>query len=262
LRDSAWVPQTDGCVVLPLEASRELLPKGFPYDDGYEWLKAVRFGEQARQHKEEQRQREIAAQELGFADSESLERAKQFAALPPADQERILSEFLGRNNLDLPEHEPKNPARRAERVAEQAGDAPKKVSEERTRSVSLDVDIVKQHAGEYLREQYTNNGEMICQVCRTTLPFKLNDGAYYFEKVEFLEGFIKRYYQNYLALCPNHSAMFKHANGSQDLRERFVEMQGQRLDVVLADEECTIYFTKTHIADLKQLIDIGGDEQD
>jgi hypothetical protein len=66
---------------------------------------------------------------------------------------------------------------------------------------------------------------MICQVCKTPLPFKLDDGSDYFEKVEFLTDLQKRHYQNYLALCPNHAAMFQHANGSAEMiRELFSEI--------------------------------------
>ena len=59
---------------------------------------------------------------------------------------------------------------------------------------------------------------MICQVCKTRLPFKLDDGSDYFETVEFLSQLTKHHYQNYLALCPNHAAMFQYANGSADSR--------------------------------------------
>jgi len=40
---------------------------------------------------------------------------------------------------------------------------------------------------------------MICQVCKAPLPFKLDDGSYYFEKVEFIEELKKRHLENYLA---------------------------------------------------------------
>ena len=100
---------------------------------------------------------------------------------------------------------------------------------------------------------------MICQICKDVLPFKLDDGNHYFEKVEFLEDLKRRYYQNYLALCPNHSAMFKHANGSRKtLKDLFVAMEGQRLEVSLAQSDVTIYFTKTHIADLRQIVEVDS----
>src|SRR4029453_10896960 len=115
------------------------------------------------------------------------------------------------------------------------------------------LEEVKQEAAEYLRQQYTNpDDEMICQVCKAALPFKLDDGTDYFEKVEFLPELKRRHYQNYLALCPNHAAMFQYANAScASLRESVVAMTENELPLVLADRETTIYFTQTHIADLK-----------
>lgn len=83
---------------------------------------------------------------------------------------------------------------------------------------------------------------MICQVC--------------FEAVEFLPELRKRHYQNYLALCPNHVAMYQHANGSRELMmDLFAEVASNELEVVLAEEDTTIYFTKTHITDLKAVIE-------
>jgi hypothetical protein len=97
---------------------------------------------------------------------------------------------------------------------------------------------------------------MICQICKGPLPFKLDDGNEFFETVEFLPELTKRHYQNYLALCPNHSAMFRLANGSADLMmESFVRLVGNELEVVLAQCNSTIYFSKTHIADLKTVIE-------
>jgi len=259
LRVATWVPQGNDSFVRPVEASRDLLPEGFPFDAGWPWLKAIQFGEQEEQRVEEDKKKQNTAKEMGFRDSETLERAQQFAALPPADQERILAEFKSKRNVELPEHEPQNPVLRAARVAKEASNAPKKIAEERVRSVSIDLEKVKQQAAEYLREQYTTDGEMICQICKSVLPFKLDDGRHYFEKVEFLEDLKNRYYQNYVALCPNHSAMFQHANGSRNqLKELFVRMADQRLEVFLAQESATIYFTKMHIADLRQVVEVDG----
>ena len=149
---------------------------------------------------------------------------------------------------NCPDHEPTNSERRAERVGGQAAAAPERRTEERTRSVSIGVEAVKQEAAQYLLGQYNNpDGEMICQVCKGSLPFRLDDGTAYFEKVEFLTDLKKRHYQNYLALCPNHGAMFQHANGSSEsMRPLFLEMTCNELKIVLAQREGTIYFTKTH----------------
>lgn len=262
LRDAAWIPQTDGRFVRPSEASRELLPKGFAFDKGYEWLKAIRFGEEEENRSEEHREKQATAKELGFADADALERAKQFAALPKADQEKILREAQCRKSVELPDHEPRNPEWRATQVGELAAEAPERDTEERTRTVSVENEAVKKKAKQYLREQYTNpDGEMICQVCKDQLPFKLDDGSYYVEAVQFLPELEKRHYQNYLALCPNHSAMFLYANGSRErMKDIFLELSGNELQIILAQQDSIIYFTKTHIADLKKVIEVDHRE--
>jgi len=263
LRKASWIPQGDGLFVPPAEAVRDLLPDGFPFDAGSAWLRAIGFGSDVASKSEEQRQKEIVAKELGFRDQASLERAKRFAALPPEEQERILVDREHHAGKDLPEHEPANPERRVERVGTKAASAPERRSETRTRSVSIGLDQVKQEAAQYLRHQYTNaDGEMICQICKTQLPFKLDDGNEYFEAVEFLPELTKWHYQNYLALCPNHAAMFQYANGSADCLERdVVNLVGNELVVVLAQKELTIYFTKTHAVDLKEVIRVDRAER-
>ena len=257
LRECAWVPQTGDKFVRPAEANKDELPEGFAFDPGYEWLKKVQFGEGNRQRAEENAKRETAAKELGFSDTQTLERAKKFAALPKDEQERFLAEFERRQNTSFPDHEPSNPDRRSERVGQQAEDAPDRKTEQRTRSVSVGREAVKEQTLPYLRAQYTNaDGEMFCQACKAVMPFKLDDGSFYFEMVEFLPKLRKRHYQNYLALCPNHAAMFQHANGSEDLmRSMFLDLTNTELEVVLAQEDTTIQFTKTHIADLKAVIE-------
>lgn len=268
LAENEWVPQGNEGFVRPRDASLKLIPKGFPIDKGWEWLKDIGFGEneakreeESARQSEEARQKEAIAKELGFVDHETLERAIRFAALPSDEQQRILSELEFRKSTDLPNHEPSKPERRTERVGKQATDAPERKTEDRTRSVSIGLEMVKEEAAQYLRQQYTNGeGEMICQICKAELPFKLDNGNPYFEKVEFLPNLKKRYYQNYLALCPNHAAMFQHANGSADLmQDMFIELAGNELEVVIAQKNATIYFTRTHVADLKSVLSIDSE---
>src|ERR1035438_1798785 len=114
---------------------RDLLPDGFAFDTGWPWLKAIHFGASVLKKSEEQRQKQNVAKELGFTDSESLERAQRFVALPAEEQERILAHQERQAADDLPEHDPSNPERRAERVGGQAAAAPERRTEERPRSV-------------------------------------------------------------------------------------------------------------------------------
>lgn len=269
LKRHKWIPQGDDVFVHPKDALRELLPAGFTYDDGYKWLEAIGFGESVHkkketdaQNQEAQRTRRDLAVLLGFPDEQTFDDAQKFAELPPEERQWLMGEIERKKQIVLPEHESKNPERRANLVGQQAMDALDKTTEKRQRSVSVGRDEVKKEAAQYLTQLYTNgDGVMICQVCKAPLPFKLDDGSYYFEKVEFLPPLAKRHHQNYLALCPNHAAMFQHANGTDDLlQEMFAELSGNELEVVLAQEDATIYFTKTHIADLQVVISTEAEE--
>ena len=258
LRAASWVPQRDGIFVRPIDASRELLPKGFACDPGDAWLKAVQFGETAARRSEQALKKDAAAQSLGFADAAAAERARRFIDLPEVEQEKILAELERRNRPALPDRPLANPQRRVQYVREQAMNAPEKQSEIRERSVSLGREDVKAQADQYLREHYRNaEGEVTCQICKGPLPFKLDDGREYFEVVEFLPELARRHPQNYLALCPNHSAMFRLVNGSREsMHDAFGALAGNELEVVLADRDLTIYFSKTHIIDLKAVLDV------
>ncbi len=257
LRAASWVPQGDGVFVRPADASRELLPKGFAFDSGDAWLKAIEFGATAVRASVHASQKEAAAQSLGFSDAAAAERARRFNELPELEQEAILSRLENRNKAAVPDRPLANPERRAIGVREQALRAPDKQSEIRERSVSIGIEPVKEQADAYLREHYRNaDGEVTCQICKAPMPFRLEDGREYFETVEFLPELRKRHLQNYLALCPNHSAMYRFANGSREtMRGAFLALDGNHLAVVLADRDMTIYFSKIHIVDLHAVLE-------
>lgn len=265
LRNFAWVPQGEAEFVKPAQARSELLPEGFTFDAGWPWLKAIQFGKnieaqsaadkaQAAAVADREKSQNEAAKALGFDDAET---ARKVAEIPAHELNRFYAEWEHRKNFQMPENEPKNPERRALKVRAQAADAPGKVSEHRTRSVSVGIGAVKQEAEQYLRQQYTNpDGEMICQICTKPLPFRLSDGRHYVEKVEFFDDAEKRHFQNYLALCPNHAAMFQHALGSDDvIREMFLACDDGILEIILAGSDAKIYFTGTHLADLQAIMD-------
>lgn len=256
LKEAAWVPQGEGKFVRPAKASRDLLPPGFSFDPGWSWLKSIQFGEALIKVSEENRQRQTAVKEMGFSDEKALKDGQWFANLSPEQRQEYQLDYE-RKKTELPEHEPTNPTQRSERVGALAAEAPDRRTEERTRSVSVGREAVKEEASQYLRQQYTNaNGEMICQVCKETLPFKLDDGSYFFETVEFLSDLKNRHFQNYLTLCPNHSAMFRHVNDSRELlAEMFDDLTENKLEIILAQNDAEIYFTRTHIGDLRAVIE-------
>jgi hypothetical protein len=257
--------------VRPAAARAALLPDGFTFDPGWAWIKAIDFGKEAELQSEKAKtaaaeavegrnRRTAAAVELGLK-PEDLDWVEKLKNVPPEERERLLRGLeQSREAVDLPENEPRSPDRRAQRVGALAADAPERKTEKRTRSVSVGREEVKAEAAQYLQQQYSVDGSIFCQVCRGPMPFKLDDGSDYFERVEFLSNLKRRHLQNYLALCPNHAAMFRHANSTKDLMmEMFTELTGNEMGVVLAQENMTVYFTKTHIADLKTVIEIDGE---
>ncbi|MCQ1537467.1 hypothetical protein FTO68_00455 [Methanocalculus taiwanensis] len=163
----------------------------------------------------------------------------------------------GEEIVELPTKSSPNPERRYELVKNKSKNAPEKEKETRERSVSVNLPPVKEEAKPYLLDHYTNiDGDMICQICKSKLPFKLDDNQYYFETVQFLGDLKKHHKENYLALCPNHSAMFRHANQSKmQLKDLFLNMKGCRLEVTLARKQKSIHFTEVHISDLRAIID-------
>ena len=261
LRNAAWVPQRDNAFVRPAEALRDLLPDGFPFDHGWAWLVAIHFGAETEKRAEQLRRTQEIATELGFRDEATLADGRRFAKLAPDTRQRILAEH--EEPVDLPTREPGNRDRRAESVREEARKALGRTSEKRERSVSVKREAIKREkTNPYLRDLYTNaDGVTICQMCKDRLPFRLADGSYFFEAVEFLPELERHHHQNYLALCPNHAAMFMHANTSKaEMKNRFLALHGSALELTLADQSVTVYFTETHIADLRVVIEV--DNQD
>ena len=274
LKGSKWIPTKDGALQKPGEMTTDQLLNEFL--SASELIDSLGIAESTNQNEgegksEKQRREREAAKTLGFEDHDTLERAKQFALMPREEQERILTDFDERRKFKLPEHEPSNSDRRTQRVSAMAAEAPDRKTEIRNRSVAVGLDAIKEEAGQYLSQQYTNpDGEMICQACKKALPFKLDDGSSYFEKVEFLSELKKRHHQNYLALCPNHAAMFRHANESRDqLKGMVIQARTNELEIILAQQPRQIYFTKTHLADLRAVITAesehdngeGGDDE-
>ena len=260
LRESSWIPQRDGgdslSFVRPTHASRDFLPGGFPFDPDWSWLDAIGFGAETESFGGQQRGYQGLGRDYRVSDT-AVMLARRFDTLSPDIQERILADFESESVVELPRREPANRDKRSQLVRKSAKSAPKRTTEVRQRSVSVNRDAVKQEAKPYLRDLYTNSsGVTICQVCKDTLPFTTADGDYFFEAVEFLKELKKHYRENYLALCPNHAAMYNYANPSKEkIKDKFLAMDGAELTLTLADRSTSVYFTETHLVDLRAIID-------
>ena len=260
LKELAWVPQTDGTFVKPKDATGPRLPKGFPFDSGHKWLQAIGFGSADARRAVETATRSAKRSELGFKSEDDLQRALDFInKISPEEQARILTEASSPKPepIELPERPVRNADLRGKRVGDEARETPQKETAVRERSVPLGSSEAIAAAKVYLQDQYTNtSGQMVCQVCKDELPFRLPSGSYYFEAVELIADSKKRHRATYLALCPNHAAAYRHANGQRNAMAELVATAScAEVDLALGGVETTVYFTQTHLADAKACIE-------
>lgn len=264
LRDSAWIPQRDGRFVTPRQAESAQLPDGFPFDPGWQWLTAIGFGEETKNRVDEARERKVAAMELlGCDDLDALEDAKWLAGLSREERQRMRQEFEGRT-LSIkkkparPTATAPNPEIRKKRKEAEVRNAPK--VEQTIREVkNRDNWEIKQAARTSLRRLNTNKDHlMVCQVCENEMPFKLDNGEYYFVAQPCVLGVQVELRDNYIALCPVCAAKFQNANGTkpQDLKQAILSATGLEISVTLARENCEIHFTAVHLQDLQTALKV------
>jgi hypothetical protein len=267
LKVTPWIPQAGGSFVVPTEASSNGLPPGFPFDAGKEWLKAINFGQEETAKSEQHQIAMKVAERLGFRDVESLERARRFAELPEDEQDRILAKLDTTDASDEDERHPDYSERRREKIREAAMNAPDRGSELKLRSVAERRDGIKEGADSYLRQYYTRDSIMFCQIGSHALPFKLPGGEeYYYEAVEILtrKETSKHHKQNYLCLCPDHAAMFRFANPNRlKMRAIVSKATGSTIRLPLAGRLLDLDFHARHLGDLRTILEVdegpGGD---
>ena len=283
LREFAWIPQGDGVFEIPCNAVRERLPEGFPIDTADNaWLEAVGFeqnrernaaktpspGTENEEAQRKEAERKRLAEELGFRSEEVLEEAQWFAELAPEVRERIRRSEEARASPPPPMPGSDDPPGedREVRARFDAAQDQDKSKERRLRTTYPGRGEAKGEAEQYLRALYTDEeGTMVCQVCRSALPFRLANGKHYFERVELLRSMGKLHRQNFLALCPNHSAMFLYAldTGEEEIARQLTTPGLETLDVAvtLAGEAATIAFNPKHRVDLRAMLQAEAAEQ-
>lgn len=261
LRDNEWVPQGEG-FVKPCDARKELLPSDFAFQLGSTWIKNIEFGKNIEiemLNKDEKIQRQHnALTSLGIDESRISEVASIIEKLKevPAENYSQLMKDIENSCHVFPTRTSENADRRFSKVKEMAEGAPGRVGKTVDRTVQVDLSKVKKSAETYLRHMYGSGDNVICQICRRPMPFLLEDGSPYFEKTEFLRKLGNRHYMNYLALCPNDSAMFLHANKCKDnMVDIFRSIVGNKIEVILAREVREITFTDVHIRDIMAVIE-------
>lgn len=263
LKKYAWIPDKNGGFKKPEDMTHADLRPDFVYDDNNGLLTAIGFGDQEKKRSSEYYLKDKAARDAGFADAEEQEKWRMLKDLGISVDD-LLAQYKQPLNdtadYELPERSSGKSSVRQKRLAEEADNAPERVGEKRTRTIQSNKPIVKEEARLYLKDNYTNfDDSMICQICKTELPFRQRDGSYYFEAVEFFPDARKFHPQNYLSLCPNHAAMFKLVNDSESIESELTNLVDEvELPIVLAGEDYSIYFTERHLEDLKTILSVDG----
>lgn len=272
LENTAWIPQKNGSIVKPCDATVEQLPDGFSFDKGLEWIKSVEFGKTAIKLSEDYHSANQSALRIGF---ESIEQATEWAKLAQVAKQhgKTPADFLSRFEPPAPKTKPAFPirkvsdsARRQERIGEQISDAPDKKYEQVERSVRTSDEESRSQARIRLKEYYTNSaGQMLCQICKDEMPFKKRDGEYYFEVVEaFSNNHINKEHESqFLALCPLCSAMYNvfvksDNNAEQELVIGILNSPEPEVTLSLGELNTSIRFVESHWLDLKTILQQMG----
>lgn len=295
LRMAKWIPQNEDekiSFTRPEDASRGKLPpdftwpKGYPDDAGDEWLKTIEFGKKTKEQKEKYDQRNRQAIELGFSSSEEVEKYAHLSQLLSDGEitvDDLISKYKPENKTSIPEFptsQVNNPKFRQERVKEQLTDAAEKEYGKLTRSVRISKSEIDHRRS--LIEWYTNeNDVMVCQLCKEEMPFKKNDGEYYFIALEalsikFIEEklpqnyFPKEYEAQYLAFCPECAARYNYF--AKDVKEGETIMEALRSHLLESDElefplklgelETSIKFVDAHFKDLQATLHYYENQND
>lgn len=263
LYNAEWIPSKDGSLRRPKNMVAADLEAGFSVGGNESWLRAIGFAEEARLRSDQHRERQKAAQAIGFspevADYLQNMSAEARAALSADIMRKIHSHAYDADSF--PEKQSRDPQRRANRVAEKAKSAPEKSYAARERTIRTSGMDSKELAKTYLEDHYTNSlGNMICQACHDRMPFRLPSGDFYFEACQFLDTLNTEHAENYLALCPTCSAKWNHANPVTDesLRAAIAEADSPEFQVELAGEPVLLKFTQVHLDDIRTITGIGA----
>jgi hypothetical protein len=267
LATAAWLPDKEGAFRTPRAMTATDLAPGFPMQSAAAWLPSIGFGADQREQSEQGQARRRAAEAIGLPG----DLADRILGLSVEARAALAGEMILRIETgafqppEFPERDAPNPQRRAERVAERARSAPAKVFEMRERSVrTSDIDA-RAMARAFLRDQYVNDaGQMVCQCCHLEMPFRLDDGAYYFEAVAMVRSIPVELAEHFLALCPTCSAKWQHARATEDATLISAVLDGSEpaAEVTLAGELVVVRFTAVHIGDLRIAIrEVMGDAE-
>ena len=270
LKSVPWVLTREGNLLLPKAVLADDLPDDWSRPSANSLLTEIGFG--TRESIAKERRERLHADLVAQSGSCDLATALLDAISSGVPTEVLIGavEKWRLHRVAFPELPSGNPPLRAEVASGDAASAPVRETEEKARQV---VRGQTQSAGEtrtYLRENYTDSDERVrCQSCHNAMPFKLKDGSWYFEAVQFVPGRKRIHKANALALCPECAAKYKYVRDTKDttLIDDLLEIsvlagEGSiELPVLIAGKRVALRFTGKHAIDLQAALRVAGEER-
>ena len=270
LKSVPWVLTHDGDVRLPKELLVDDLPHGWQPPPADSLLTTVGFGTREKIAKalRERLRADLVAQ--GGSDEQADAVLEAISSGVPPEVLIAAVEEWRLQRAAFPELASDDPSRRAEVAASDAASAPIRETEEKVRQIVRGQTQTSEDTRTYLKQNYTNNdGVLICQSCHDVMPFKLKDGSWYFEAVQFVPGRKRVHKANALAMCPLCAAKYRYVRETKDnaLIEDLLAIvvsagDGSiELPVLIAGKRRTLRLTGKHTIDLQAALRVAGEER-
>ena len=241
--ENAWILDREGNWRKPCDIRFEMLPECYDSYSPHARDLAIKLG-----------MHDPAEAEVLKKFGVSPERMYKLATIPSDEIDKFIESRKVREESKFPESATPYSARRAEKISEEARNAPEITYESREMSVRISKREVGIDAKAYLRQRYTNeHGIMVCQICEWGMHFKLANDDYFFESVECIKKTGKELEANHLALCPVCAAKYRYARMTSDesLRHEILNQERERCNLILANEPHTLRFVEVHRGDLQ-----------
>lgn len=195
---ASWLPDKDGEYYKPSDLTLDDLPSSFIRDE--------RLANQLNMRKD------VSEELLSQAGiSHDTFRLAQELEKQPLEIQKQINALLKEQRIKIPVFptgQAANPEDRKKRVRKRYDQSENKEYEKKERNVKISGP--SEDPKEWLKILYTNyDNILVCQMCKTAMPFKLKDGSYHFEAVQIDDRFKNEWHELYLAMCPNCAAMYR-----------------------------------------------------
>ncbi len=266
LKDNPWIPTPDAKLQRPRDISLHDLPADWPPPPADSVAGQLDFAAETRTGRERESDLHHLARSQGI-DSDSLAAAVELCrtGITPERLRELVDSEMARQQF--PEGASEDPDRRFWIATDSALAAPEHQTQLQLRSVVTGKSQIREEARGYLREMYTaSDGRMHCQTCQGVMPFKQDNGEWYFEAVQLIKDRKYLHRVNHLALCPLCAAFYQYKRTPTDydlmtaiLTRTVPPGTGSiTLPILFDGHQKTLILTGKHAIDLQATLRVAG----